>query len=517
MGMRTWFRNAAVLSMGGIEGVLLNADLLVDGNRITRLGETLEPAPRADRTIDARDKLIMPGLINAHYHSHNNYFRGRFDNSPLDVCVLHLWNIGVPPDAVQLTPREIYARTLLGCAEMLRSGTTTVIDDVNLFPWLHEEIVQAVMQAYEDSGMRVVVALHVFDVPYMQTMPFVAEYLSPSLKQRLPALSAPDTQTVIGALRSCARRWGHDRGRVRLGLGPSGPQRCSDRLLAECANLSEEFDLPVYVHVLESRTQAVLGKLGYGKTLVEHLRDLGVLSPRVSFGHAVWVTPGDIDIIAKAGVTICHNPVSNLKLGSGIAPIQEFLRAGVPVALGTDGVMSNDSLNMFETMKFAALLHKVREPDPGTWLGAREALRMATAGSARSCRHEDVGEIRVGARADLLVLDLKRASYVPRNDLVLQTVFAENGSSIEMVMIDGKFVVENSRHKTLDEAALADEVNRNAIAFHERVSNAGQNWGTELSLYFARAFKQCWQVDVGTEAFGPPRHDARPGRKQKEL
>jgi hypothetical protein len=123
----------------------------------------------------------------------------------------------------------------------------------------------------------------------------------------------------------------------------------------------------------------------------------------------------------------------------------------------------------------------------------------------------------VGARADLLVLDLKRASYVPRNDLVLQTVFAENGSSIEMVMIDGKFVVENSRHKTLDEAALADEVNRNAIAFHERVSSAGQNWATELSLYFARAFKQCWQVDVGTEAFGPPRYDTRPGRKQKEL
>jgi guanine deaminase len=485
--------------MGGTETALPNTDVLIDGSRVVDIRETRDEPLEVDRVIDARDKLIIPGLINAHYHSHNGYFRGRFDNSPLDVCVLYLWNIGAPPDALQLTPRQVYARTLLGCAEMLRTGTTTVIDDVNLLPWLDEEHVEAVMQAYRDAGMRAVVALHVFDVPYLQSMPFVENYLPKRLKEKLRGIAAPDTEVLVKALRRCCDRWGRNRGRVRLGLGPSGPQRCSDELLIECAHLAERHDLPVYIHVVESRTQPVIGKLNYKKTLVEHLRDLNVLSPRVSFGHAVWVTPSDIEIIAKEGVTVCHNPVSNLKLGSGIAPIQRILGRGIPVALGTDGVMSNDSLNMFESMKFAALLQKIRDPNPEKWLGAHDAWRMATAGGRRSCRHEDIGEITIGARADLVVLNLKTASFAPRHDLVLQAVYAENGSSVEMVMIDGKLVVEDGRHKTLDEEALVDEVCRDAAAFHERVSSTGSTWIDEVSPYFIRAFQQCWSIDVGTE------------------
>jgi cytosine/adenosine deaminase-related metal-dependent hydrolase len=501
--MRTLFKQATLVPMGGVEAALPNKDVLVDGDRIAAVGEAIDPATVVHNIVDARDKLILPGLINAHYHSHNNYFRGCFDSYPLDACVLHLWSLGVPAEVVRLTPRQLYARTLLGCAEMLRTGTTTVIDDVNLLPWLDEESVEAVLQAYRDAGIRAVVALHVFDIPYLQSMPFVEQSLPTHLKNKLQAIGAPDTQAILKTLEACSNRWGGDHGRVRLGLGPSGPQRCSDHLILECARLASKFDMPIYIHLLESRTQPVIAKLKYGKTLVRHLYDLQVLGPRVSLGHAVWITTADIEILARTGVTVCHNPISNLKLGSGIAPIQRLLENNVPIALGTDGVMSNDSLNMFESMKFAALLHKVRDPNPQKWLGAREALRMATAGGCQSCRHSAIGEIKAGARADLIVLNLKTASFAPRNDLLLQSVYAENGSSVDMVMIDGRVVVQNGRHTTLNETALVEEVCRDAAEFHERTSSKEPKWAAQLVPYFVDAFRKCWSVDVGTEAFGP--------------
>jgi 5-methylthioadenosine/S-adenosylhomocysteine deaminase len=240
----------------------------------------------------------------------------------------------------------------------------------------------------------------------------------------------------------------------------------------------------------------------YGATLVERLRDLGFLGPRVTLGHAVWVTPGDIEIIATAGAMTCHLPVSNLKLGSGIAPVGALLRAGVPVALGTDGVMSNDTHDMFESMKFAALLHKVRAPEPARWVGARDALHMATAGGARSARVDDIGAIAPGNRADLVLLDLTRASFAPRNDLLLQTVYGEGATAVDTVMVDGRIVVEGGRVLTVDEAAVAAHVTRDAAAFHAR-SAGGRALASDLEQYFRRMYERASQVDVGTNAFGP--------------
>ncbi|MGH7264114.1 MAG: amidohydrolase family protein, partial [Candidatus Rokuibacteriota bacterium] len=374
---RLLIRNGAVLALGGVEEIRPGTDVLVEDGRIAAVGSGLVPGPLPVRVIDASDRLVMPGLVNAHLHSHNNYFRGWFDSLPLDLCVLQVWSVGAPREALALTPRQIYARALLGCAEMLRTGTTTALDDVNLFPILGEEAVAAVIAAYEDAGMRAVVAPHLFDVPYHRTVPFVADLLPEPLRRRLDEAPTADLATMVEVVRACAKRWAAPGRRVRLGVGPSGPQRCSPELLAAVGGLAEEFDMPVFIHVLEARTQAALGRVQYGRTLVEYLRDLGFLRPRVSLGHAVWLTSGDVDILAAAGVTVCHNPVSNLKLGSGIAPVGRLLAAGVPVALGTDGVMSNDSLNLLESVKLAALLHKVREPAPERWLGAREALRMA--------------------------------------------------------------------------------------------------------------------------------------------
>ncbi len=384
---------------------------------------------------------------------------------------------------------------------MLRTGTTGVVDDVNLSPELTEEHIAAVIQAYEDAGMRAVVAPHVFDVPYHRSVPFVEEGLPGPLRDALDAAARVDVPALAALMRACAKRWGSRARRVRLGLAPSGPQRCSDELLLALAGVAEAHDLPLYIHLLETRTQAAMGPAVFGKTLVQRLRDLGLLTPRLSLGHAVWVTPKDIQILADSGVTVCHLPVSNLRIGSGVAPVPRMLRAGVPVALGTDGVIGNDGMNMFEAMKFAALLHKVRDPEPKRWLGARDAFRMATSGSRRSAQLDGHGTIAVGEPADLVLLDLRRASFAPRNNLLHQAVYAENGSSVDVVMVDGRIVVEGGRVLTIDEPAMADEVTRDAAAFHARQPKTSAQ-SAELDAHFRRMYSRCWQTDVGVDAFG---------------
>jgi 5-methylthioadenosine/S-adenosylhomocysteine deaminase len=499
--MRVLIRRANVLTGDDAHPVRANVDLLIEHGRIADLADHRLAAAAGDRVIDGADRLVMPGLVNAHVHSHNNYFRGAFENLPLDLCVLQVWGIGAPVEVRRLTPRQVYARALLGCAEMLRTGTTGVVDDVNLGPDLTEEHIAAVVQAYEDAGLRAVVAPHLFDVPYHRSVPFVEDALPSALRDALDAAACMDVSAVAALMRVCAKRWGDRSRRVRVGIAPSGPQRCSDQLLGAMAEVAESHDLPLYIHLLETRTQAAMGAVVFGKTLVERLRDLGVLSPRLSLGHAVWVTPTDIEILARAGVTVCHLPVSNLRIGSGVAPVPRMLQAGLAVALGTDGVIGNDGMNMFEAMKFAALLHKVRDPEPERWLGAREALRMAAAGSSRSAQLDRNGTVAVGEPADLVLLDLRRASFAPRNNLLLQVVYAENGSSVDLVMVDGRIVVEGGRVLTLDESAIADEVTRDAAAFHAR-QPAPTAAAAELERHFRRMYRQCWQTEVGIDAFG---------------
>jgi cytosine/adenosine deaminase-related metal-dependent hydrolase len=507
--VRILIRGATVLPLQGGQDLLEGIDVSVEGGRIIGIGRQL-PAP-ADVTLDGTDRLVIPGLVNAHVHSHNNYWRGWFDRAPLDHCVLHMWGVGADPATVRLTPRQVYARALLGCAEMLRTGTTTVVDDVNLNPALTEEHVAAVVRAYEDSGMRAVVAPHVYDIPYDQTLPFLGELLAPDVRNRLAAAPRPAVRDIVEVVEACARRWSGPERRVRFGIGPSGPQRCTDGLLTAMAELAARHDLPVYIHLLESRTQAVMGQVAYGQSLVERLASLGILGPRVSLGHCVWVTPADIATIAASGAVACHNPVSNVRIASGVSPVPDLVKAGVTVALGTDGVVGNDSLNMFEVMKLAALLQRIASPYPDQWLGARDVLGMAIHGGAASARLSTRGAVAVGERADLVLLDLRRATFGPRNDLVQQLVYAENGSSVETVLVDGRIVVDKGRVTTLDEAAVTAEVVRDAAAFHAGRQAGGQP-AAELERYFHAMYERCWRTDVGMNRLGlgqPPEGSVR--------
>jgi 5-methylthioadenosine/S-adenosylhomocysteine deaminase len=379
-------------------------------------------------------------------------------------------------------------RTILGCIEMIKSGTTTVIDDVHSgFP-LSPECLDAVFQAYQDSGMRARVTIAYADKPYYQTIPFLEELLPPHLKPAPPLSVEANQDAVLALWRDFAKSW---QGRVRFILSPSGPQRCTDGFLRKVWDLSGQYHLPVVVHVLETKVQAVTGRHFYGKSMVAHMQDLGLLTPLTALVHCVWVNDHDIELIARAGASIVHNPLSNLKLGSGVAPVGKMLEAGINVAVGTDNHNASDTANLFEAMKAAALIHKVSQPDYGRWPGAREALHMATRGGALCAGLSDqTGQIEPGKKADLVLLDLKALSFLPRNNLLNQLVFSENGAAVDTVIVDGKILMEGRRLSSVDEQEILREL-EDRIAEIQKKITAGIAAGRELEPYFKKAYYRC--------------------------
>jgi 5-methylthioadenosine/S-adenosylhomocysteine deaminase len=478
-------RNGEVL---GPDGEVRRQDVRVRTGRIEAVAPALPPLPRGDEEIlDCTGRLVIPGLINAHLHSHEHFNRGRFDNLPLEV-----WQIFArPPLGLKpLTPREAYLRTMVGCIEMLRSGTTTAWDDVYHFPLTSRELADAVAQAYVDSGLRARISCNLMDKQIYETIPHLAELLPSHLREDLDANRRPPMGELLGFARDLLPRYPLAGGRIGLALAPSAPQRCSDRFLVEMVTLAAAADVPLITHVLETQTQVVTGHRFYARSIVEHLARLGVLSPRTSISHGVWLTDADIALLATHHTSVLHNPVSNLKLGSGIAPVRPLLRAGVNIGLGCDGTGSNDTQNMFEAMKFAALLNKVRGEPFEEWVGAAEAFQMATVGGARAALLPELGEIRPGWCADLVVVNLSRIPFVPRNNLLNQLVFCENGSSIETVIIDGRIVVRDGQIQTFDEASMITEI-QEVYARVRTDRAAADRKSEELLPYFREAWTRC--------------------------
>jgi cytosine/adenosine deaminase-related metal-dependent hydrolase len=329
------------------------------------------------------------------------------------------------------------------------------------------------------------------------TIPYLDELLPDSLKKELDEPGTVSPEEMLTIWPDYARRW---RGRVRFALSPSAPQRCTDTFLKKTWKLSEELDIPVIIHVLETKVQAVTGRLFYGKTIVEHMNSLGILTPRSTLIHTVWLTDDDIALIGDAGSSTVHNPLSNLKLGSGIAPLRKMFDAGINVGLGTDNNSANDAVNLFETMKMAALLQKVRGFDYDRWVGAREVIKMATRGGARcGGLHEEIGYLSVGMKADMVVLDLNKLPYFPRNNLLHQLVFCENGECVDTVVVDGVPVVEGGTLTTINEQKILEEAMDCADRIQLKIREAGARGG-ELEPYVREAYLRCVQQDVGFSA-----------------
>ncbi|MBI3968769.1 MAG: amidohydrolase [Chloroflexi bacterium] len=463
----------AVLIKGGrvlrvAERRIEPADVLVRDDTIVAVGR-LDAVENAE-TIDATGTIVMPGLVNAHTHSHGALARGTGDAWTLEL----LLNYQAPLNANR-TPHDHYVAALLNGIEMLESGCTACYDLFVNFPAPTLESIDAVLRAYAELGIRAVVAPAVADLPFYSIVPGLEESLPPELRATLTSRRPAPGSVILEALDAAIRRWDRARGdRIRLAVAPTIPAQCSDAFLAGCGRLARDRGTGFHTHTAESKTQAIYAGQRYGTTIPGHLYRLGLLGRETVLAHSIWLTDEDVRRIADSGAIIAHNPASNLKLGNGIAPVRDLLEAGVTVALGTDSSGCSDNQNVFEALRFAALVSRARDVDIQRWVTAAEALAMATGGGARALGlGEDLGDVVPGQKADLVLLDAGSIYLTPLNDVIGQLVFAENGQGVRTVLVDGRTVVRDGRVLTVDK----EWVQREARAAAERlwISN-GAEW-----------------------------------------
>jgi cytosine/adenosine deaminase-related metal-dependent hydrolase len=438
-------------------------EVLVVDDEIAAVGPTAGAEAPADVRIvhGGGHHVVVPGLVNAHFHSPANHLKGAFRSRPLETFMLY----ESPSDpALTPTPREAYLRTMLGALEMLRTGTTSVQDDAFLMPSPDPEVIDAVMQAYSDSGMRATVALDQPELPDADKLPFldgVDGEAAAALRQPAPA-AAPE---LLAAYDHLLRTWhGAADGRLSAAVSVSAPQRVSPEYWGALDDLSRSYDLPVFAHMLETRTQRALSVPGSGqerfagRSLVRYAADLGLLNERVNVIHAVWVDDDDLDLIAESGAVVAHNPVSNLRLGSGVMPFRAMRDRGIPIALGVDEAICDDTVNTWGVVKQTGLVHNVSGLDADAWPAPAEVLDALWDGGAAAMRRTGrIGRVAVGMQADLVLLDLHAPAFTPFNDLRGQLVYCESGGSVRMTLVAGRVVAEHGRVVSVDEQALLAE------------------------------------------------------------
>jgi len=429
------------------------ADVLVEHGFI----RAIEPVGRITRgdveTIEAADRLLVPGLVNGHTHAHGGLGKGAVgDRVPLEVF---LSASGVINGSRTVEDKRLSAT--LTAVELVRKGCTAAYDLFVEYPVPSREGLDAVAEAYGTVGMRAVIAPMMADRTLYEALPGLIESLPPHLQEQAQRIKAAPYEASVAAAREVLANWRHNRDKLRPALGPTIPLHCSDAFLVECARLAEEYDVLLQTHLAESKTQAVLGYKKYGRSLVAHLQALNVLGPRLSAAHGIWLDSDDISRLAAAGAGVVHNPMSNLRLGSGVAPSRALLDAGVHLGIGTDASNTSDGQNMFEALRLAAFLSRVGDADYGRWLSAEEVFRAATEGSSKILNFDHIGRLEPGYRADIVFLDTGHINYVPLRNPVQQMVLAESGAAIHSVMIDGRFVVRDRRLLTIDEARLRQE------------------------------------------------------------
>lgn len=389
---------------------------------------------KAKRTINAEGKVAIPGLVNCHTHVAMTLFRGIAEDKSLEEW---LKNIIWPLEA-KLQAEDVYRGALLGCVEMIKSGTTCFVD-----MYFHEDMVA---KAAEKIGLRAVLA------------PGIIEAGKPSLGERM----------LKEATKIIENHKNFNENRIRFLLGPHAVYTCSPELLMKIKETSKKLKIGLHIHLAESEEIAEKIVKEYGASETELLEKIGFLGPEVLAAHCIHLSDRDIKILAKNRVNVVHNPVSNMKLGQGAARIKRLIDEGVNVCLGTDGPASNNSLDMFETMKLACLLQKLIYRDPSV-LSAWQTLRMATINAAKALGLEDeIGTIEVGKKADIILLNFDEPNLNPIHDYYANLVYSAKGENVDTVIIDGRIIMENRKIKTVNEAEVIKEANEAAKSLIER-------------------------------------------------
>ena len=419
--------NGTVLTLDADATEIVNGAVAIGQDAITAVGPANEFGDwRISRVIDARGGIIMPGLVNSHTHAAMTCFRGLAD----DLQLMTWLNDHIFPAEAKLDDQKVYAGALLACAEMIMSGTTSFCD-----MYLFED---AVARAAKKAGVRAVVGevLYDFNSPNYGPIKNGFKY----------------TQKLIDT-------WQNDP-LVTIAVEPHSTYLCAPQLLKKAFKLTQSFNLPLVIHLAESKSEINQIKERYNRTPVELLAELGVLAPNVLACHCVELTDNDIRLLQRFDVKVAHNAESNMKLASGVAPIPRLINEGICVGMGTDGCASNNDLDLFLEMDSVAKLHKAKTLDP-TVMDALTVLKMATINGARALGlDQTIGSLEIGKKADLIIIDTNKPHLTPMYNPVSHLVYAAMGSDVTTSIINGNVVMENGQIKTMDIKAVIDDVNR---------------------------------------------------------
>ncbi len=419
--------NGTVLAMDQKNTRIRDGAVAIRGDQIISVGNASDFSGwRSSLQIDAQGGIIMPGLVNTHTHASMTCFRGLADDLPLTIWL----NEHIFPAESKLNPEKVYCGALLACAEMILSGTTCFCD-----MYLFED---EVARAAKHSGMRAVVGEVLYDFPSPNYGPIEKGFAY--------------TEMLI-------EKWKYDP-LITIAVEPHSPYLCSPDLLGKAFRLAQSHDIPMIIHLSETESEVFKSRDQYGKTPVGHLADLGVLASNLLACHCVFLTDEDIALMRYFDVKVSHNPESNMKLASGIAPVPQMLKKGICVGLGTDGCASNNNLDIFLEMDTAAKLHKVNTLDP-TVMDADTVLKMSTLEGAKALGLGDItGSLEPGKKADLIILDTHKPHLTPMYNPASHLVYAARGSDVRTSIINGKIVMENGRLLTFDLEKAMEDINR---------------------------------------------------------
>lgn len=427
-----------VVTVDSLGSVIPDGAVAIDGSIIVSVGSSAEVASavNAIEIVDTSGQIVMPGLVNTHTHAPMVMYRGLAD----DLALMEwLEEYIFPAEAKTVTPEFVRVGTALAALEMIRSGTTTFVDS-----YYFEEVTAEVVV---ESGLRAVLGQAIIGFPS-------------------PDAAAPN-EALIRA-EAFVQAWrGHEL--IIPAVAPHAMYTLDESSLVAARNLALRYEVPILIHLAETENELRIAREQYGQTPTGYLESIGFLGPSVVAAHGVWVSEADIEILKRHGVGVSHNPESNMKLASGIAPVSRYLAAGVDVGLGTDGAASNNDLDMFESMRFASLLHKLHERDSRA-VSAEASLAMATIGGARGIGlGDEVGSLEPGKRADLVVVSMAAPRQTPLYDPVSHLVYTTRGDDVRMTIVHGRILMRDGRVLTLDETMILEEARQLAMKVSDAV------------------------------------------------
>jgi 5-methylthioadenosine/S-adenosylhomocysteine deaminase len=407
--------NGTVLTMNSDFDIIENGMLCIKNDKLVKI-ESLEndpSLPEGENVIDARGGIIMPGLVNTHTHLPMALFRGLADDLPLSVWLNeHMF----PAESKYIKPESVKVGALLSCAEMLLSGTTTCCDG-----YFYED---HVAWAVNEAGMRAILGQGVID---------------------FPAPGIPDPGDNIKNAAAFVQKWQNISPLITPSIFCHSPYTCSEATLKKAKDIANAEAVLFQIHAAETKDEYIRIQTDHKTTPINYLDRINIIDKNTLLVHAVWLDDNDIDIIAARGASVSHNPESNMKLASGIAPVPFLLKAGVTVGLGTDGCASNNNLDLISEMDAAAKLHKVNALDP-TLMDAVTVLKMATIQGAKALGLDDIiGSLEIGKKADVIVIDTHKPHLVPVYNPVSHMVYAAQGSDVRDVVVNGRLLVRNRK------------------------------------------------------------------------